>query len=173
MRAFTNRAGEASGTFFGEAGARKWSGWSSLRGPERNELCPRVGAEGRFKVIFRAYWAGKQKQPFFFPYKTEITNAREKLVAQRRRREGVYNRTAEASVTFPGGAGTRERADSPRPGGWSIADFVSAKRNAGEFCFLCFITKEVPARHEGYRLTIPQKVCLPGCAGPTIFCPLF
>ena len=169
MRAFTNRAGEASGTFFGEAGARKWSGWSSLRGPERNELCPRVGAEGRLEAIFRAYRAGKQKQPFFFPYKTEITSAREKLVAQRRRREGVYNRAAEASVTFPGGADTRERADSPRTGGWSIADFVSAKRNAGEFCFLCFITKEVPARHEGCKLAIPQKVYLPGCAGPAIF----
>ena len=127
-----NRAGEASGTFFGEAGAREWSGWSSFRGPERNELCPRAGAEGRLEAIFRAYRAGKQKQPFFFPYKTEITNAREKLLAQRRRREGVYNRTAEASVTFPGGADTRERADSPRPGGWSIADFVSA-RAAAEF----------------------------------------
>ena len=163
MRAFTNRAGEASGTFFGEAGARKWSGWSSFRGPERNELCPRVGAEGRLEAIFRAHQAGKQKQPFFFPYKTEITNAREKLLAQQRRREGVYtlkgtgNRAAEASVTFPGGADTRERADSPRPGGWSIADFVSAKRNAGEFCFLCFITKEVPARHEGCRLVPQQK----------------
>ena len=40
--------------------------------------------------FFRAYRAGKQKQPFFFPYKTEITSAREKLLAQRRRREGVY-----------------------------------------------------------------------------------
>ena len=169
MRAFTNRAGEASGTFFGEAGARKWSGWSPHRGPERNELCPRAGVEGRLEAIFRAYQAGQQKQPFFFPYKTEITNAREKLVAQRRRREGVYNRVAGASVTFPGGAGTRERADSPRPGGWSIADFVSAKRNAGEFCFLCFITKEVPARHEGCKLAILPKVYLPGCAGPTIF----
>ena len=130
------------------------------------------GAEGRLEAIFRAYQAGQQEQPFFFPYKTEITNAREKLVAQRRCREGVYNRVAGASVTFPGGAGTRERADSPRPGGWSIADFVSAKRNAGEFCFLCFITKEVPARHEGYRLAIPPKVCLPGCAGFTIFRPV-
>ena len=120
-------------------------------------------------MIFPVYWAGKQKQPFFFPYKMEITNAREKLVAQRRRREGVYNRVAGASVTFPGGAGTRERADSPRSGGWSIADFVSAKRNAGEFCFLCFITKEVPARHEGCKPAIPQKVYLPGCAGPSIF----
>ena len=107
----------------------------------------------------------------------EITNAREKLLAQRRRREGVYtlkgtgNRAAEASETFSGGADTRERADSPRTGGWSIADFVSAKRNAGEFCFLCFITKEVPARHEGYRLTIPQKVDSPGCAGSEIFQP--
>ncbi len=169
MRAFTNRAGEASGTFFGEAGARKWSGWSSLRGPERNELCPRVGAEGRLEAIFRAYQAGQQKQPFFFPYTMEITNAREKLLAQQRRREGVYNRAAEASVTFPGGADTRERADSPRPGGWSTADFVSAKRYAGEFCFLCFITKEVPARHEGCKLVPQLKVILPGCAGPTIF----
>ena len=123
------------------SGGKKWTtGWSRPLGP-----------------FFRAYRAGKQKQPFFFPYKTEITNAREKLVAQRRRREGVYNRVAGASVTFPGGAGTRERADSPRPGGWSIADFVSAKRNAGEFCFLCFITKEVPARHEGCRLVPQQK----------------
>ena len=64
-----NRAGEASGTFFGEAGTREWSGWSSLRGPERNELCPRAGAEGRLEAIFRAYRAGKQKQPFFFPLK--------------------------------------------------------------------------------------------------------
>ncbi len=63
MRAFTNRAGEASGTFFGEAGARKWSGWSSLRGPERNELCPRAGAEGRLEAIFRAYQTGQQEQP--------------------------------------------------------------------------------------------------------------
>ena len=83
--------------------------------------------------------------------------------------KGTGNRAAEASVTFPGGADTRERADSPRSGGWSIADFVSAKRNAGEFCFLCFITKEVPARHEGYRLVPQLKVCLPGCAGPIIF----
>ena len=103
------------------------------------------------------------------PHRIKITVARKKLLAQRRRREGVYNRTAEASVTFPGGADTRERADSPRSGGWSIADFVSAKRNAGEFCFLCFITKEVPARHEGYKLAILEKVCLPGCAGSGYF----
>ena len=45
----------------------------------------------------------------------------------------------------------------------------TVQRNAGEFCFLCFITKEVPARHEGCRLTIPQKVYLPGCAGSAIF----
>ena len=69
-------------------------------------------------------------------------------------------------MTFPGGADTRERADSPRPGGWSIADFVSAKRYAGELCFLWFVPKEVPARHEGYKLAILEKVCLPGCAGP-------
>ena len=81
------------------------------------------------------------------------------------------NRAGEASVTFSGGVDARERADGPRTGGWSIADFVSAKRNAGEFCFLCFITKEVPARHEGYRLTIPQKVDSPGCAGSEIFQP--
>ena len=123
------------------SGGKKWTtGWSRPLGP-----------------FFRAYQAGQQKQPFFFPYKTEITNAREKLLAQRRRREGVYNRAAGASVTFPGGADTRERADSPRTGGWSIADFVSAKRNAGEFCFLCFITKEVPAQHEGCRLVPQQK----------------
>ena len=85
--------------------------------------------------------------------------------------KGTGNRAAEASVTFPGGADTRERADSPRTGGWSIADFVPAKRDAGEFCFLCFITKEVPARHEGYRLAILQKVNPPGCAGPKIFRP--
>ena len=58
------------------------------------------------------------------------TAAREKLLAQRRRREGVYNRAAEASGTFSGGADTRERADSPRPGGWSVADFVSASMRA-------------------------------------------
>ena len=66
------------------------------------------------------------------PHRIKITVARKKLLAQRRRREGVYNRTAEASVTFPGGADTRERADSPRTGGWSIADFASA-RAAAEF----------------------------------------
>ena len=33
----------------------------------------------------------------------------------------------------------------------------TVQRNAGEFCFLCFITKEVPARHEGCRLVPQQK----------------
>ena len=113
MRAFTNRAGEASGTFFGEAGARKWSGWSSLRGPERNELCPRAGAEGRLEAIFRAYQAGKQKQPFFFPYKTEITSAREKLLAQRRRREGVYQPSSRSKSDFS------RRSRHKGAGGWS------------------------------------------------------
>ena len=56
------------------SGGKKWTtGWSRPLGP-----------------FFRAYRAGQQKQPFFFPYKTEITSAREKLLAQRRRREGVY-----------------------------------------------------------------------------------
>ena len=115
------------------------------------------GAEQAPWAIFPSVPGGEAKAAVLFSFKTEITNAREKLLAQRRRREGVYNRAAGASVTFPGGADTRERADSPRPGGWSIADFVSAKRNAGEFCFLCFITKEVPARHEGCRLVPQQK----------------
>ena len=115
------------------------------------------GVEQTPWAIFPSVPGGAAKAAVLFSFKTEITNAREKLVAQRRRREGVYNRVAGASVTFPGGAGTRERADSPRTGGWSIADFVSAKRNAGEFCFLCFITKEVPARHEGCRLVPQQK----------------
>ena len=48
----------------------------------------------------------------------------------------------------------------------------TVQRNAGELCFLWFVPKEVPARHEGYRLTIPQKVYLPGCAGLTIFRPV-
>ena len=99
------------------------------------------GVEQTPWAIFPSVPGGEAKAAVLFSFKTEITNAREKLLAQRRRREGVYNRVAGASVTFPGGAGTRERADSPRTGGWSIADFVSAKRNAGEFCFLCFITK--------------------------------
>ena len=60
------------------------------------------------------------------------TVARKKLLAQRRRREGVYNRAAGASVTFSGGADARERADGPRTGDRSIADFASA-RAAAEF----------------------------------------
>ena len=131
------------------------------------------GVEQTPWAIFPSVLGGEAKAAVLFSFKTEITNAWEKLVAQRRRREGVYNRTAEASVTFPGGADTRERADSPRTGGWSIADFVSAKRNAGELCFLWFVPKEVPARHEGYRLAIPPKVNFPGCAGPPISRPIF
>ena len=60
------------------------------------------------------------------------TVARKKLLAQRRRREDVYNRAAGASVTFSGGADARERADGPRTGDRSIADFASA-RAAAEF----------------------------------------
>ena len=72
------------------------------------------------------------------PHRIKITVARKKLLAQRRRREGVYtlkgtgNRAAEASVTFSGGADARERADGPRTGDRSIADFASAKA-AAEF----------------------------------------
>ena len=95
------------------------------------------------------------------------------MLAQRRRREGVYNRAAGASVTFSGGADARERADGPRTGDRSIADFVSAKRYAGELCFLWFVPKEVPARHEGYRLAVPSKVNFPGCAGHAIRRPIF
>ena len=60
------------------------------------------------------------------------TVARKKLLAQRRRREDVYNRAAGASVTFSGGADARERADGPRTGDRSTADFASA-RAAAEF----------------------------------------
>ena len=121
------------------------------------------GVEQTPWAIFPSVPGGAAKAAVLFSFKTEITNAREKLLAQQRRREGVYtlkgtgNRAAEASGTFPGGADTRERADSPRTGGWSIADFVSAKRNAGELCFLWFVPKEVPARHEGCRLVPQQK----------------
>ena len=66
------------------------------------------------------------------PHRIKITVARKKLLAQRRRREGVYNRAAGASVTFSGGADARERADGPRTGDRSIADFASA-RAAAEF----------------------------------------
>ena len=120
------------------SGGKKWTtGWSRPLGP-----------------FFRAYQAGKQKQPFFFPYKTEITNAREKLVAQQRRREGVYNRAAEASVTFSGRGGARKWS------GWS--PYRGPKRNG-----LC------PAEHEGYRLAVPSKVNFPGCAGLSISRPIF
>ena len=127
------------------------------------------GVEQTPWAIFPSVPGGAAKAAVLFSFKTEITNAREKLVAQRRRREGVYNRAAGASVTFFGGADARERTDGPRTGDRSIADFAAAKRYAGEFCFLCFITKEVPARHEGCKPAIPQKVYLPGCAGPSIF----
>ena len=49
----------------------------------------------------------------------------------------------------------------------------TVQRNAGELCFLWFGPKEVPARHEGYRLTIPQKVSLPGSAGSRYFPSIF
>ena len=94
------------------------------------------GVEQTPWAIFPSVPGGEAKAAVLFSFKTEITNAREKLLAQRRRREGVYNRVAGASVTFPGGADARERADSPRPGGWSIADFVSASMRATDWRYL-------------------------------------
>ena len=46
--------------------------------------------------------------------------------------KGTGNRAAGASVTFFGRADARERADGPRTGDRSIADFASA-RAAAEF----------------------------------------
>ena len=62
---------------------------------------------------------GKQKQPFFFPYKTEITSAREKLLAQRRRREGVYYPKGHRQPSSRSKRDFFRRSRRKGAGGWS------------------------------------------------------
>ena len=78
------------------------------RGSERGDAAPRVsggkkwttGWSGPLGPFFRAHRAGKGNQPFFFPYKMEITPAREKLVAQRSRREGACQPSRRSKRDF-------------------------------------------------------------------------
>ncbi len=58
------------------------------------------GAEQAPWAIFPSVPGGEAKAAVLFSFKTEITNDREKLVAQRRRREGVYQPSSRSKRDF-------------------------------------------------------------------------